>query len=109
LPDLPLLALTRPRLDKFMKKLRLPVLFLFAVTMICGAEEHYHFIKEIPVGGDTGWEETKLAFASCGDGTTIAREEGAKLTVIQILKTERTDNIIRIFLASISDYRRSCL
>ncbi|MGH7951134.1 MAG: YncE family protein [Limisphaerales bacterium] len=33
---------------------------------------------------------TQLAFASCGDGTTtIARENGNKLTVVQILKTER--------------------
>jgi len=33
---------------------------------------------------------TKLAFASCGDGTTtIAREDGETLTVVQTLKTER--------------------
>lgn len=34
--------------------------------------------------------ETKLAFASCGDGTTtIAREDGDTLNVVQTLKTER--------------------
>ena len=34
---------------------------------------------------------TQLAFASCGDGTTtIAREDGDKLTVVQVLKTERS-------------------
>jgi YVTN family beta-propeller protein len=33
---------------------------------------------------------TQLAFASCGDGTTtIAKEDGDKLTVVQTLKTER--------------------
>ena len=33
---------------------------------------------------------TQLAFASCGDGTTtIAHEDGDKLTVVQTLKTER--------------------
>jgi YVTN family beta-propeller protein len=33
---------------------------------------------------------TQLAFASCGDGTTtIAKEDGDKLTVVQVLKTER--------------------
>lgn len=33
---------------------------------------------------------TKFAFASCGDGTTtIAHEDGDKLTVVQTLKTER--------------------
>ena len=31
---------------------------------------------------------TQLAFASCGDGTTtISRENGGKLTVVQILQT----------------------
>ncbi len=51
---------------------------------------------------------TQLAFASCGDGTTtIAREDGDKLTVVQTLKTEpgaRTMAIDpathRIYLAS---------
>ncbi len=34
--------------------------------------------------------KTKFAFASCGDGTTtIARENGDTLTVVQTLKTER--------------------
>jgi DNA-binding beta-propeller fold protein YncE len=34
--------------------------------------------------------KTKLAFASCGDGTTtIAHEDGDTLTVVQTLKTER--------------------
>ena len=34
--------------------------------------------------------KTKLAFASCGDGTTtIARAEGDALTLVQTLKTER--------------------
>jgi hypothetical protein len=33
---------------------------------------------------------TQLAFASCGDGTTtIAREDGDKLTVVQTLRTEK--------------------
>ena len=36
-------------------------------------------------------DSMQLAFASCGDGTTtIAKEEGPnKLTVVQVLKTER--------------------
>jgi DNA-binding beta-propeller fold protein YncE len=34
--------------------------------------------------------KTGFAFASCGDGTTtIAHEDGDKLTVVQVLKTER--------------------
>jgi YVTN family beta-propeller protein len=50
-------------------------------------------LASVPIGGgvdanafDPG---TQLAFASCGDGTmTIAREDGDKLVVVQILKTE---------------------
>jgi YVTN family beta-propeller protein len=40
---------------------------------------------------------THLAFASCGDGTTtIAREDGGKLTVVQTLKTERGSRTMTI-------------
>jgi DNA-binding beta-propeller fold protein YncE len=38
-----------------MKKILLPVLFSIAVA-VCRAEGPYHFIKEIPVGGDGGWD-----------------------------------------------------
>jgi len=38
-----------------MKKILLPVLFSLAVV-VCRADEPYHFIKEIPVGGDGGWD-----------------------------------------------------
>jgi YVTN family beta-propeller protein len=51
-------------------------------------------IADVPIGDgvdanafDPG---TRFAFASCGDGTTtIAKEDGDKLTVVQTLKTER--------------------
>ena len=48
----------------------------------------------VPIGegvdGNAFDPATKLAFASCGDGTvTIAREDGDKLTVVQTLKTEK--------------------
>lgn len=51
---------------------------------------------------------TQLAFASCGDGTTtIAHEDGDKLTVVQTLKTERSARTMtldpathKIYLAS---------
>lgn len=40
---------------------------------------------------------TQLAFASCGDGTTtIAKEDGDKLTVVQTLKTERGSRTMTI-------------
>jgi DNA-binding beta-propeller fold protein YncE len=38
-----------------MKKILLPVLFSLAVA-VCRADGPYHLIKEIPVGGDGGWD-----------------------------------------------------
>src|SRR5260221_466324 len=38
-----------------MKKILLPVLFSLTVA-VCRADGPYHFIKEIPVGGDGGWD-----------------------------------------------------
>src|SRR5439155_2231980 len=52
-------------------------------------------IANVPIGsGVDGCEfddAAQLAFASCGDGTTTIAKEGApdKLTVVQVLKTER--------------------
>lgn len=51
-------------------------------------------LATVPIGegvdGNAFDPATKLAFASCGDGTvTIAREDGDKLTVVQTLKTEK--------------------
>ena len=52
-------------------------------------------IASAPIGADVDGcafdDSIQLVFASCGDGTTtIAREEGSdKLTVVQVLKTER--------------------
>src|SRR6188472_4599998 len=52
-------------------------------------------IDTVPIGAGVDGcvfdDATQLAFASCGDGTTIiAREEAPdKLTILQILKTER--------------------
>jgi hypothetical protein len=38
-----------------MEKIILPILFSLAVA-ICRAAEPYHFIKEIPIGGEGGWD-----------------------------------------------------
>ena len=51
-------------------------------------------LATVPIGdgvdADAFDPKTKLAFASCGDGTTtIAHEDGDALTVVQTLKTER--------------------
>jgi len=51
---------------------------------------------------------TSLAFASCGDGTTtIAREAGDQLTVVQTLKTERGARTLALDLATHKIYLAS--
>jgi YVTN family beta-propeller protein len=81
-------------------------------TMVMMDSTSGKIIASVPIGEgvdanafDPG---TQLAFASCGDGTTtIAREDGDKLTVVQTLKTERSARTMtldpathKIYLAS---------
>jgi DNA-binding beta-propeller fold protein YncE len=52
-------------------------------------------VASVPIGAGVDGcafdDATQLAFASCGEGTTtIAKEEGDKLTLVQTLKTERS-------------------
>jgi len=52
-------------------------------------------LASVPIGAGVDGcafdDATQLAFASCGEGTTtIAKEEGDKLTTVQTLKTERS-------------------
>jgi DNA-binding beta-propeller fold protein YncE len=58
-------------------------------------------LASVPIGdgvdGAAFDPETKLAFASCGDGTvTIAHEDGDKLTVVQTLTTEKSARTMTI-------------
>lgn len=58
-------------------------------------------LASVPIGegvdGAAFDPETKLAFASCGDGTTtIAREDGDKLIVVQTLPTEKSARTMTI-------------
>jgi hypothetical protein len=46
-----------------MKKIVLSILFWLAVTM-CRADGLYHFIKDIPVGGDGGWDYLSMDSAA---------------------------------------------
>jgi DNA-binding beta-propeller fold protein YncE len=69
-------------------------------------------LYSVPIGAgvDSTWFDpgTGYAFSSCGDGTTtVAKEDGDKLTVVQTLKTERGARTMavdptthRIYLAS---------
>ena len=47
-----------------MKKILLPVLALLVATTICRADGPYHLLKEISVGGDTGWDDLTVDSAA---------------------------------------------
>ena len=58
-------------------------------------------MASVPIGGGVDGcafdDATHLAFASCGEGTTtIAKEDGDKLTTVQTLKTERSARTMAI-------------
>ena len=71
--------------------------------LFCGCHNHMmvmidtetgKVLANVPIGEGVDANafdpETQLAFASCGDGTTtIAKEDGDKLTVVQTLQTAR--------------------
>lgn len=62
--------------------------------MVMMDSENGKVLAHVPIGDGVDANAfdpaTHLAFASCGDGTTtIAREDGDQLTVVQTLKTER--------------------
>src|SRR4029077_15218609 len=58
-------------------------------------------VGSVPIGSGVDGcafdDATQLAFASCGEGTTtIAKEDGDKLTLVQTLKTERSARTMAI-------------
>jgi len=64
-----------------MEKILLSVLFSLAVT-VCRADGPYHFIKEIPVGGDGGWDY--LSVDSSGQRLYVSH--GTKVVVVDLAK-----------------------
>src|SRR5208282_6168129 len=66
-----------------MKKILLPVLFCVAVA-VCRADGPYHFIKEIPVGGDGGWDYLTVDSA----GQRLYVSHGTKVVVIDLAKDQ---------------------
>ena len=66
-----------------MKKILLPVLFSLAVA-VCRADGPYHFIKEIPVGGDGGWDY--LTVDSAGQRLYVSHQ--TKVVVIDLAKDQ---------------------
>ena len=65
-----------------MKKILLPVLFSLAVATVCRAAEPYHFIKEIPVGGDGGWDYASVDSAA----QRLYVSHATKVVVIDLAK-----------------------
>ena len=67
---------------KFMKKILVPVLFSLALATVSHAAEPYHFIKEIPVGGDGGWDYLSVDSAA----QRLYVSHGTKVVVIDLAK-----------------------
>jgi YVTN family beta-propeller protein len=66
-----------------MKKILLPVLFSLAVA-VCRADGPYHFIKEIPVGSEGGWDALTVDSA----GQRLYVSHGTKVVVIDLAKDQ---------------------
>jgi len=66
-----------------MKKILLPVLFSLTVA-VCRADGPYHLIKEIPVGGDGGWDYCSVDSA----GQRLYVSHGTKVVVIDLAKDQ---------------------
>jgi len=64
-----------------MKKILLPVLFGLAVAA-CRADEPYHFIKEIPIGGEGGWDYLSIDSAA----QRLYVSHATKVVVIDLAK-----------------------
>ena len=64
-----------------MNKILLPVLFFLAVA-VGRADEPYHFIKEIPVGGDGGWDYLSVDSAA----QRLYVSHASKVVVIDLAK-----------------------
>ena len=66
-----------------MKNILLQVLFSLAVA-VCRADGPYHFIKEIPVGGDGGWDYCSVDSAA----QRLYVSHGTKIVVIDLAKDQ---------------------
>jgi hypothetical protein len=66
-----------------MKKILLSVLFSLAVA-VCRADGPYHLIKEIPVGGDGGWDYCTVDSAA----QHLYVSHGTKVVVIDLAKDQ---------------------
>ncbi len=67
-----------------MKKIPLPVLFSLAAAIACSAEGPYHFIKEIPIGGEGGWDYLSVDPAA----HRLYVSHGTEVVVIDLAKDQ---------------------
>jgi DNA-binding beta-propeller fold protein YncE len=65
-----------------MKKILIPILSLLVATTICRADGPYRLLKEIPVGGDTGWDYLSVDSAA----QRLYVSHGTKVVVIDLAK-----------------------
>ena len=65
-----------------MKKILLPVLFSVAAVTFAHAAEPYHLLKEIPVGGDGGWDYASVDSAA----QRLYVSHASKVVVIDLAK-----------------------
>ena len=65
-----------------MKKILLPVLFSVAAVTFAHAAEPYHLLKEIPVGGDGGWDYASVDSAA----QRLYVSHASKVIVIDLAK-----------------------
>jgi YVTN family beta-propeller protein len=63
-----------------MKTILLPILTLLAITTIARADGPYHLLKEISVGGDTGWDDLTVDSAA----HRLYVSHGTKVVVIDL-------------------------
>ncbi len=66
-----------------MKKILLPVLFSLTVA-VCRADGPYHFIKEIPIGGEGGWDYCSVDSAA----QRLYVSHGSRVVVIDLAKDQ---------------------
>jgi YVTN family beta-propeller protein len=65
-----------------MKKYLLPVLFSLIIATACRADANYHLLKEIPGGGDGGWDYLSVDSAA----QRLYVSHGTKVVVIDLAK-----------------------
>ena len=65
-----------------MNKYLLSVLFSLIIATACRADANYHLLKEIPVGGDGGWDYLSVVSAA----KRLYVSHGTKVVVIDLAK-----------------------